>query len=193
MNGAKGRLQERVSGGRRPPIRPPPAVAAAIRMASCCFESCRAIASLVRPADPEFARFISAAFHAHIKNNFTAGAVGLFFQLAILTIRFSDILIRFTRTARNFMMSGFFPECIIAYLTQGVETGPAFFFQRFAAPVQVCHSSVLTLDSRKQKTLRFFTLEKPGECSAKSGKIIGLSDSIHRPMIGHKPWDGANR
>jgi hypothetical protein len=39
-------------------------------------------------ADPEFARSILAAVFADIQDYFTTGTIGLFFQIAMVTIRF---------------------------------------------------------------------------------------------------------
>jgi len=96
-------------------------------------------------ADPEFARRIPAAFFADLQDNFATGTIGFFFQIAVITIRFIRIRIHFTDVTGNLIQPGFFPESFIACVTQGIETGLAFFFQRIAAPVQVGHDGVLPL------------------------------------------------
>jgi len=74
----------------------------------------------------------------------------------MVTIRLTGIRINFTGVTGNLIPPGFFPESFIAYVTQGIEAGLAFFFQGFAAPVQVGHDDVLPLVSYHQKMIAGF-------------------------------------
>jgi hypothetical protein len=64
------------------------------------------------PADPEFAHFIATAFFADLQDNFTPGTIGLFSRIAIITIRFTGVLIQPAAIIRNPIIPGLFFELI---------------------------------------------------------------------------------
>jgi len=102
-------------------------------------------------ADSEFAGSRIPTVPAYMQDNLTVRTVWLLLQIAIVTVRFQEVLADYFKTLRRFVFSGIFPEPFRTCIAQGIEAGFTFLFQGIAAPVQVGHESTYRLMPGLQK------------------------------------------
>jgi len=86
-----------------------------------------------------------------MQDNLTVRTVWLLLQIAIVTVRFQEVLAEYFKTLRRFVFSGIFPKPLRTRIAQGIEAGFTFLFQGIAAPVQVGHESTYRLMPGLQK------------------------------------------